>query len=116
MIKKSSGLMTFAGILAAVSTGMLGLPLAVSQYYAQIVKSGPPTWWEACVFPMILFGVFGNMVGVAIMGVVGKGSDEHSIPAQVQAAGAAAVAQTPQQAQLAQAQMKQADILAAKKP
>lgn len=116
MLKRSSGLMTFAGVLSAVSTGMLGMPFAVAQYYATIVKDGPPAWWLSCVFPMILFGMVGNMVGLAIIGVVGKGADDHSTIAQVQASTSTVTAQTPAAVDQAKVQVEQADAQAAKKP
>jgi hypothetical protein len=103
---------TFVTVTGIMGT-MLGIPLAVITYYATIVKTGPPDWFmHYLAFPMVLIGT----IGIGLSNAASKGKDQHSIPAQVQAAGAAAKAVTPEQTEQANEQVKQADMLAAKKP
>jgi hypothetical protein len=86
LIKKSSGLVTLGGIIGGIGLGLFGIPVATLTYYAQVVKDGPPHWFNECIFPMILAGAVFAMVGNVIVGVASKGADEHSTPAQIQAA------------------------------
>jgi hypothetical protein len=102
---RSSKLMTWGGIMVGIGQVPLGLQYAHLPFAL-------PLWWNSAQFPMWLVGTLGGI----IVGVVGKGADDHSIPAQVQAAGAVATAQTPEAVERAKVQVAQADILAAKKP
>ncbi len=86
MIRKSSNLMTLGGILSGVGTGLVGIPITVTTYYAQIVKDGVPHWFSALTLPMILLGFLLAMLGTVILGVAGKGADDHSTLAQTEAA------------------------------
>jgi hypothetical protein len=90
MIKKSSSLMTIGGIMAAFGTGLIGVPQIVLQTYAIVVKEGPPHWFTVMILPMLLGGILLTTLGTAILGVAGKGADDHSTPEQVQAAAAQA--------------------------
>ena len=90
MIKRSTALVTLGGIISGIGLGLFGIPVATLTYYAQVVKDGPPAWFNACIFPMILTGATFAMVGNVITGVAAKGADEHSLPEQVVAAGAKA--------------------------
>jgi hypothetical protein len=85
-MKKTSNLMTIGGIMAAFGTGLIGVPQIVLQTYAIVVKDGPPHWFTAMILPMLLLGILMTTMGTAILGVAGKGQDEHSTPAQVEAA------------------------------
>jgi len=38
MIRKTSTLTTLGGIISGVGTGLVGIPITVTTYYAQIVK------------------------------------------------------------------------------
>ena len=93
MIKRSSSLMTIGGIISAFGTSLIGIPLTVTTYYAQVVKDGPPHWFNVMMLPMILGGFILTAAGTAILGVAGKGADEHSTPAQVEASAEAAKVQ-----------------------
>jgi hypothetical protein len=99
---------TMAGIMAS----MLGVPVAVTTYYATVAKMGPPTWWNAVQFPLVLVGI----IGTVLIGVAAKGADTHSTVAQVQASSSTVNAVTPAQADQAKVQVVQADQAAAKKP
>lgn len=83
---KKNWMTTLGGILGSVGLGLIGVPLSVLTYYAQIVKSGPPAWFNATILPMLLAGSILAMVGNAIVGVAAKGQDEHSTVPQVGAA------------------------------
>lgn len=72
-MKKSSLLVTIAGIMAALG----GIPVLVAA--AGVV---PPSWWSHVTFPLVLIGI----VGTALLGFAAKGQDEHSTADQVQAA------------------------------
>jgi len=72
--------------MAAFGTGLIGVPQIVLQTYAIVVKEGPPHWFTVMILPMLLGGILMTTMGTAILGVAGKGQDEHSTPAQVQAA------------------------------
>ena len=85
MLKKTDGLVTLGGIIGGVGLGLFGIPVATLTYYSQVVKDGPPAWFNGCIFPMILAGAVFAMVGNVIVGVSSKGQDTHSTPAQVQA-------------------------------
>jgi len=89
-MKKSSSLMTWGGIMAAFGTGLIGVPQLVLQTYAIVVKEGPPHWFTVMILPMLLCGIMLTTLGTAILGVAGKGQDEHSTPDQVLAAEAQA--------------------------
>lgn len=67
---RKNWLMTVAGIMA----GLGGVPILVSQ----IPGINPPHWWQVLIFPFLLVGV----VGTVMLGVAGKGQDEHSTQAQ----------------------------------
>ncbi len=84
-MKKSSNLMTIGGIVSAFGTSLIGIPLTVTTYYAQVAKTGPPTWFNESMLPMILIGFLMTAAGTAILGVAGKGADDHSSLAQVEA-------------------------------
>lgn len=85
-MKKTSNLMTVGGILAAFGTSLVGLPLIVLQAYAQIVKDGPPHWFNIAILPMMLLGFMLTALGTALLGVAGKGADDHSTEEQIKAA------------------------------
>ena len=89
-MKKTSNLMTIGGIMAAFGTGLIGVPQIVLQTYAIVVKDGPPHWFTVLILPMLLFGILLTTLGTAILGVAGKGQDEHSTIAQTEAATVAA--------------------------
>lgn len=72
-MKKSSLLVTVAGIMAALG----GIPVLVAA--AGVV---PPLWWSHVTFPLVLLGI----AGTALMGFAAKGQDEHSTIQQVQSA------------------------------
>lgn len=86
MLKKTSNLMTIGGVMAAFGTGLIGVPQIVLQTYAIVVKDGPPHWFLDLILPMMLVGILLTTLGTAVLGVAGKGADEHSTPAQVEAA------------------------------
>ena len=86
MIKKTSNLMTIGGIMAAFGTGLIGVPQIVLQTYAIVVKEGPPHWFTVLILPMLLAGILMTTLGAAILGVAGKGADDHSTIAQTEAA------------------------------
>ena len=86
MIKKTSNLMTIGGIVSAFGTSLIGVPLTVTTYYAQIAKTGPPNWFNESMLPMILVGFLMTAAGTAILGVAGKGADDHSTMPQMEAA------------------------------
>lgn len=92
MIKKSSGLMTVGGIMAAFGVSLSLAPVAIQGYYATILKDGPPHWLLVTMLIMVVFGVVLAALGNAILGVAGKGQDEHSTMAQTEAASAKSVA------------------------
>jgi hypothetical protein len=89
---KSSNLMTIGGIVSAFGTSLIGIPLTVTTYYAQVAKTGPPTWFNESMLPMILVGFLMTAAGTAILGVAGKGADEHSTLPQTEAATVKSVA------------------------
>ena len=89
-MKKTSNLMTIGGIMAAFGTGLIGVPQIVLQTYAIVVKDGPPHWFTVLILPMLLFGILLTTLGTAILGVAGKGQDEHSTIPQMEAATAKA--------------------------
>ncbi len=91
MIKRSSTMMTLGGIVSAFGTSLIGIPLTVTTYYAQIAKTGPPNWFNESMLPMILIGFLMTAAGTAILGVAGKGADDHSSLAQVEASTVQAV-------------------------
>lgn len=86
MLKKTSSLMTIGGIMAAFGTGLIGVPQLVLQTYAIIVKDAPPHWFTVMILPMLLVGILLTTLGTAIIGVSGKGADDHSTEPQIQAA------------------------------
>jgi TRAP-type C4-dicarboxylate transport system permease small subunit len=98
---------TVAGILMALG----GLPLAVLAFQVSYPTVTIPSWWAPCQFPLVLCFLLGSL----LLGKAAKGIDTHSIPAQVQAAGRAAIAVTPVQVAAAKVEVAQADQ-AAKKP
>ena len=57
--------------------GLGTLPLLVTASHIAF-----PLWWNSCQFPLVLVG----MIGTILLGIAAKGQDEHSTPAQVQAA------------------------------
>jgi hypothetical protein len=83
--------MTIGGIISGIGTGLVGIPITVTTYYAQIVKDGVPHWFSALTLPMILLGFVMAMVGTVVLGIAGKGADEHSTVAQVEASTETAV-------------------------
>lgn len=99
---------TMAGIMAS----MLGVPVAVTTYYATVAKMGPPEWWNHVQFPLVLIGI----IGTVLIGVAAKGADQHSTSAQVQASTKTIDAVTPAQVEQAKAAVVQADQAAVKKP
>jgi hypothetical protein len=84
---------------------LLGVAGPVLTHYVPVVGLD----WSTLCTTLATFAVGGGLL-------TAKDSTTHSIPAQVQAADAAAKAVTPEQAEKAKAQMKQADVLAANKP
>ncbi len=92
MIKRSSTLTTIGGVLGAFGLSVAGAPLIVMQYYAQVVKAGPPQWFNDLILPMLLIGVLMAALGQAITGAAAKGADDHSTMAQTEAATTKAVA------------------------
>jgi len=92
MIRKTSGLTTIGGIISGVGLGLVGIPVATLTYYAQIVKNGPPAWFNSCVFPMILAGLIMAMVGNVVTGAAARGQDDVPTIPQVEAATIKAVA------------------------
>jgi hypothetical protein len=64
---------TLGGVLAGLGT----LPLLVTASHVAF-----PLWWNDVQFPLFLCGAAGTI----IMGLAAKGQDEHSTPAQMQAA------------------------------
>lgn len=89
MFPKTDSLTTWGGIISGIGVGLVGLPLGTLAYYAQVVKDGPPAWFNAIQFPMILVGAFLAMVGNVIIGVAAKDKTTHSTIDQIQAASAA---------------------------
>lgn len=85
-MQKTNQMTTLGGILAATGVGLIGAPLVVLTAYAQIVKDGPPSWFNMCVLPMMLLGVILGVVGNALTGVASKGQDEQPTIPQVNAA------------------------------
>ncbi len=96
MLKKSSNLMTIGGIMAAFGTGLIGVPQIVLQTYALVIKDGPPHWFTVMILPMLLIGILMTTLGTAILGVAGKGADDHSSLAQVEASTVKAVSDNVQ--------------------
>jgi len=92
MFKKTSGLMTIGGIMAAFGVALLAVPATVQTYWAVIVKDGLPHWCLVVFLIMMMSGGVLGALGTAIMGVAGKGADEHSTMAQTEAATAKSVA------------------------
>ncbi len=92
MLRRSSKLMTLGGILSGVGTGLVGIPITVTTYYAQIVKDGVPHWFSAMTLPMILLGFIMAMVGTVVLGIAGRGQDDVPTIPQVEAATVKAVA------------------------
>ena len=72
-MKKSSLLVTIAGIMAALG----GIPVLVAT-----AGVTPPAWWIHLTFPLVLVGI----VGTALLGVAAKGQDDHSTAAQIKTA------------------------------
>lgn len=75
-MKKNSGMVTIGGILSTFGIGLVGVPLIVMQTYAQIVKDGPPAWFNHLILPMLLVGFILAAIGHAITGVAGAGVDD----------------------------------------
>lgn len=69
-MKKSSLLVTIAGIMAALGA----VPVLVAT-----AGVTPPNWWAHLAFPFVLIGI----VGTVLLGFAAKGQDEHSTEAQV---------------------------------
>lgn len=91
-MKKTNRLMTWSGIIGAFGIGLVAVPLLVLQTYAQVVKDGPPHWFNVLILPMMLIGFILAAAGHAVSGVAGKGQDEHSTVPQMEAATIKAVA------------------------
>src|SRR5678816_2032269 len=64
---------TAGGVMAGLGT----IPMLVTASHIAF-----PLWWNDCQFPLYLVG----MLGTVLLGVAAKGADQHSTPAQVQAA------------------------------
>ncbi len=92
MFKKTGTLTTIGGIISGVGTGLVGIPITVTTYYAQIVKDGVPHWFSVLTLPMILLGFVMAMVGTVVLGTASKGADDHSTVPQIEAATVKAVA------------------------
>ena len=86
MIKKTSSLMTIGGIMAAFGGLLAGIPVAADKVFAIILKDGYPHWLGVIFVVMILLGLVVGALGTAIIGVAGKGADDHSTEAQMLAA------------------------------
>ncbi len=91
MFKKTSTLTTLGGIISGIGTGLVGIPITVSTYYAQIVKDGVPHWFSVLTLPMILLGFVLAMMGTVVLGVASRGQDDVPTIPQVEAATAKAV-------------------------
>ena len=91
-IRKTSNLTTIGGIISGVGTGLVGIPITVTTYYAQIVKDGVPHWFSVLTLPMILLGFIMAMIGTTVLGVASRGQDDVPTIPQVEAATAKAVA------------------------
>ena len=64
---------TLGGIMAGLGT----IPMLVTASHI-----GFPLWWNDCQFPLYLTG----FLGTVLLGLAAKGADQHSTPAQIQAA------------------------------
>lgn len=83
---RTNRLATIGGLLSSLGMGVIGVPATVIISYAQIVKDGPPHWFNLLILPMVILGVVMVMVGNILTAYVAKGADEHSSDAQVAAA------------------------------
>ena len=92
-IRKTSTLTTLGGIISGVGTGLVGIPITVTTYYAQIVKDGVPHWFSVLTLPMILSGFVMAMIGTTVLGVASRGQDDVPTIPQVEAATVKAVAE-----------------------
>lgn len=85
-MKRTSNLMTVGGIMAGFGVALLAVPATVQTYWAVIVKDGLPHWCLVAFLIMMMAGGVLGALGTAIMGVAGKGADDHSTIAQTEAA------------------------------
>lgn len=83
---KTDTMTTIGGICSAVGAGLIGVPLTILTYYAQIAKNGPPAWFNGAIFYAICVGTLLAMVGHAVTGVASKGEATHDTLPQIQAA------------------------------
>lgn len=91
-MKKTSGLVTWSGIVGAFGVGLVAVPLLTITAYANVIKDGPPKWFLPWIFPMMLIGFLLAAGSHAISGVASKGVDDIPTIPQVEAATIKAVA------------------------
>lgn len=77
---KTNSVTSWAGVVAAFGVSLAGTPLIVLTTYAQVVKNGPPAWFNPCILPMMLVGVLLTAGGTAVMGLASKGQNEPQDP------------------------------------
>jgi len=92
MIKRSNDLVTICGLIGNLGFALVGIPIAIIVAYAQIVKDGPPHWFNVSVFPCVAIGVVMKVIAGTVGAWASKGADEHSTMAQTEAATTKAVA------------------------
>jgi hypothetical protein len=92
MIKRTGSLVTLCGLIGNLGFALVGIPVAIIVAYAQVVKDGPPHWFNVSVFPCIALGVAMKVIAGTIGAWASKGADDHSTIAQTEAATTKAVA------------------------
>lgn len=72
---RKNWVMTLGGIMVGVGQ----IPMLIQFAHLSFPL---PLWWNSCQFPIFLAGTMGGI----IIGIAGKGQDEHSTPLQMEAA------------------------------
>lgn len=97
-IKKSSNLVTLCGLAESVGAALALVPVAIIIAYANVVKDGPPHWFNISAFPCIALGVALKVLAPAVGGWATRGQDDVPTVPQVDAATIEARAQVQVQA------------------
>lgn len=85
-ILKSSKLVTICGLVESFGFALAAVPVAIIIAYAQIIKDGPPHWFNVIVFPTVALGITLKVLGSGVGGWASKGADEVPTKPQVDAA------------------------------
>lgn len=92
-MKKTSKLVTTCGLVEALGFALAGVPIAIIIAYANVLKDGPPHWFNVSAFPLVAIGVTLKIIGAAVGGWASKGQDDIPTVPQVEAATLKAVGQ-----------------------